>query len=194
MSIYTRVHNQKKTANVWEELNPILGNGEVIIVETEGKLKLKIGDGVTAYNDLPFTDDDLREELAKKLEEIEAEIKVTDETLANSQTALLNLLTKDDDEQAQQGAPAGDILRVVVKHTMEAIQATCLAAAKQGNPSVSLISMIDIESQIQKIVEDLGKRGMFPESDEVTEERVLATQAHTLKVIKFLKELRGDDE
>ena len=67
MSIYTRVHNQKKTATLWEELNPILGNGEVIIVETDGKLKLKIGDGVTAYNDLPFTDDDLREELAKKL-------------------------------------------------------------------------------------------------------------------------------
>lgn len=67
MSIYTRVHNQKKTATLWEELNPILGNGEVIIVEADGKLKLKIGDGVTAYNDLPFTDDDLREELATKL-------------------------------------------------------------------------------------------------------------------------------
>ena len=45
---------RKKTATLWEELNPILGNGEVIIVEADGKLKLKIGDGVTAYNDLPL--------------------------------------------------------------------------------------------------------------------------------------------
>jgi hypothetical protein len=36
----------------WEQENPILGNGE-IIVETDTK-QVKIGDGVTTYNSLPY--------------------------------------------------------------------------------------------------------------------------------------------
>ena len=67
MSIYTRVHNQKKTADAWQALNPVLLDGEVIIVAVDGKLKLKVGDGVTAYNDLPFTDDDVRQALETKV-------------------------------------------------------------------------------------------------------------------------------
>ena len=67
MSIYTRVHNQKKTADAWQALNPVLLDGEVIIVAVEGKLKLKVGDGVTAYNDLPFIDDDVRQALETKV-------------------------------------------------------------------------------------------------------------------------------
>ena len=101
--------------------------------------------------------------------------------------------TKNDEEEPK-GAPAGDVLRVVVKHTMEALQNACLASAKQGNPNVSLISLIDIEAQIQKIIDDLGQRRMFPESDEDAEKRVMATQMHTLKIIEFLKVLRGEEE
>lgn len=131
------------------------------------------------------------EELAKKIQEADEEIKVTEEALANAQTALLNLLTKKEDEPQQ--APAGDVLRVVIKHTMESLQKACMTSAKQGSPSVSLISLIDVESQIQKIIDDLSGRGMFPESDEAAEQRVMATQLHTLKIIEFLKALRGEE-
>lgn len=131
------------------------------------------------------------EELVKKIDEINEEIKATDEALTNAQTALLNLLTKTEEEP--QGAPAGGILRAILKQTMKSLQEGCLNFAKQGNPSVSLIFLIDIESQIHKLIEDLAARGMFPESDEDAQERVLATQAHTLKIIEFLKVLKGEE-
>lgn len=52
----TRVLNKKGTTAEWEEANPVIKDGELIVIVTEsGKIRTKIGDGVTAYNNLPFT-------------------------------------------------------------------------------------------------------------------------------------------
>lgn len=55
MVINTRVKNKRDTNINLESANPIILNGEIVIVdhETEG-IKLKIGDGITPYNSLPF--------------------------------------------------------------------------------------------------------------------------------------------
>lgn len=55
MVINTRVKNKRDTNINLELANPIILNGEIVIVdhETEG-IKLKIGDGITPYNSLPF--------------------------------------------------------------------------------------------------------------------------------------------
>ena len=51
---YVRVKNRKDTHESWAAFNPILLDGELIIVEKDGQIKFKLGDGVTAYNDLSF--------------------------------------------------------------------------------------------------------------------------------------------
>ena len=57
-SINARIKNKRDTASNFESNNPILLNGERVIVDdaTEG-LKIKIGDGVTPYSQLPFFGD-----------------------------------------------------------------------------------------------------------------------------------------
>ena len=43
------------TSQNWEAVNPILENGEmIIVVKPDGKRDVKIGDGVKTYTSLPF--------------------------------------------------------------------------------------------------------------------------------------------
>jgi hypothetical protein len=49
---------KRGTAERWEELNPVLEVGEPGLVIGGDKLKLKIGDGVTAWNDLDYYGED----------------------------------------------------------------------------------------------------------------------------------------
>jgi hypothetical protein len=54
MMIKTRIRNKRDTLNNWTAKNPILLSGEIAIADDEENIKLKIGDGVTPYNSLPF--------------------------------------------------------------------------------------------------------------------------------------------
>lgn len=52
----TRIKHKKDTEANWTANNPVLLDGEFAIVVTEGgENKIKIGDGTTAYNSLPFS-------------------------------------------------------------------------------------------------------------------------------------------
>lgn len=43
------------TSQNWEAVNPILENGEmIVVVKPDGKRDVKIGDGVNTYTSLPF--------------------------------------------------------------------------------------------------------------------------------------------
>ena len=53
-----RIKNKRDTAANWEQRNPTLLNGEIILVDTNaGQLRSKIGDGVKTYTQLPFSDE-----------------------------------------------------------------------------------------------------------------------------------------
>ncbi len=53
--INTRVQNKRDLSEIWEAENPILLDGELIVVDTsDGLIKIKIGDGVSTYDTLPF--------------------------------------------------------------------------------------------------------------------------------------------
>lgn len=52
--IKTRIRHKRDTVANWTAENPILLNGEIAIVDDGNSTKLKIGDGSTAYNSLPF--------------------------------------------------------------------------------------------------------------------------------------------
>ena len=53
--ISTRIKNKRDTDENFSSGNPVLLNGEMIIVDDNtGGLKLKFGDGVSTYSQLPF--------------------------------------------------------------------------------------------------------------------------------------------
>lgn len=59
--IDARIRQKRDTAANWTNNNPVLLNGELIVVETStGAIRLKVGDGVKTFNQLPFLDETLR--------------------------------------------------------------------------------------------------------------------------------------
>lgn len=57
----SRIQNKRDTSANWTKNNPIILNGEIILVDTaEGELRAKIGDGTKTYTQLPFSDEALK--------------------------------------------------------------------------------------------------------------------------------------
>lgn len=57
----SRIQNKRDTSANWTKNNPIILNGEIILVDTaEGELRVKIGDGTKTYKQLPFSDEVLK--------------------------------------------------------------------------------------------------------------------------------------
>ena len=60
-TLNTRVKHKRDTSANWTSNNPVLLDGEIILVDTaNGELRFKVGDGTKAYTQLPFTDEPLR--------------------------------------------------------------------------------------------------------------------------------------
>lgn len=61
-----RIKHKRDSETNWSTNNPILLNGECIIVDmSDGSTRLKIGDGTNSYSLLPFVDDDLRSAISE---------------------------------------------------------------------------------------------------------------------------------
>ena len=61
LPVYPVTLQKRDTAANWTNHNPVLLNGELILVDTaEGQLRVKIGDGIKTYTQLPFMDEALR--------------------------------------------------------------------------------------------------------------------------------------
>lgn len=57
----TRIKNKRDTSANWTSKDPVLLNGELIIVDTaSGETRFKIGDGTKKYSQLPFQDEILK--------------------------------------------------------------------------------------------------------------------------------------
>lgn len=53
----TRIKNKRDAEANWTSKNPVLLNGEIIVVDTaSGETKFKVGDGAKKYSQLPFQD------------------------------------------------------------------------------------------------------------------------------------------
>ena len=60
-TINARIKQKRDTDSNWQSKNPIILDGEIILVDmSDGELRAKIGDGTTRYNLLPFSDEPLR--------------------------------------------------------------------------------------------------------------------------------------
>lgn len=57
-TLAARVQNKRDTSANWTKNDPVLLNGEIIIVDTSsGWVRYKVGDGSKKYSQLPFTDE-----------------------------------------------------------------------------------------------------------------------------------------
>ena len=60
-NLNARISWKRDTSANWTSVNPVLLNGEIIIVDTaEGNIRFKIGDGSKTYTQLPFEDEAIR--------------------------------------------------------------------------------------------------------------------------------------
>ena len=64
-----RIRWKKDTSSNWTSNNPVLLDGEIAIVVTNAnETRFKVGDGTSAYTELPFQDEPLRTLIAEKLD------------------------------------------------------------------------------------------------------------------------------
>ncbi|HAU86432.1 MAG TPA: hypothetical protein DCW90_13335 [Lachnospiraceae bacterium] len=52
--IHSRIKHKRDTHENWTAANPVILSNELIFVDVDSETKIKIGDGVTAYKELPF--------------------------------------------------------------------------------------------------------------------------------------------
>lgn len=70
MAFNVRIQHRRDTSANWTSNDPVLLNGEIIIVDTsEGEVRYKIGDGVKKYTELPFDDEVVRNLVNSKVSE-----------------------------------------------------------------------------------------------------------------------------
>lgn len=59
-TVQATVKNRTDTATNWTQKNPVLAEGEIIVVQTSaGETRLKIGDGAKTFTQLPYTDEQI---------------------------------------------------------------------------------------------------------------------------------------
>ena len=67
-TLNTRVQSKRDTSANWTQNNPVLLDGEVIVVDTNsGDVRFKVGNGTSTYTQLPFQDEAIYNELNTKL-------------------------------------------------------------------------------------------------------------------------------
>lgn len=67
----TRIKFKRDTSSNWTNKNPVILNGEIILVDTDsGELRAKIGDGSKTYTQLPFSDEVIRNLIPTDLSEL----------------------------------------------------------------------------------------------------------------------------
>ena len=67
-----RIRWKRDTSANWTSNNPVLLNGEIIIVDTDsGEMRFKIGDGVKTYTQLPFEDEVVRNLINNKVDKVD---------------------------------------------------------------------------------------------------------------------------
>lgn len=80
-SLNIKIKNRKDTSANWTSKNPVLLDGEIIIVYTDaGGVRLKIGDGTKTYTQLPFIDENILNTIANL-----HDVKYINQTLTDEQ-------------------------------------------------------------------------------------------------------------
>ena len=98
MAFNARIRIKKDTAANWETNNPVLLDGELVIVQTNaGDTRFKIGDGTKTYTQLPFQDESLYSVLSSKATEgyVDAAIEAISAIATTSKAGLMSAEDKE---------------------------------------------------------------------------------------------------
>lgn len=121
-----RVQHLRGTSAEWTEKNPVILDGETIVVETnDGSTRYKTGDGVKRYTDLPFTDEKIyaaignKADASKTIELMlqasgwsdESQTLISDDIKSDAQNGVISLSQSANDEEINAARSA--MLRVV---------------------------------------------------------------------------------
>ena len=80
-TIQATVKNRTDTAANWTQKNPVLAEGEIIVVQTSaGETRLKIGDGVKTFTQLPYTDEQIYNNVVTSVNGQTGDVKLTNES------------------------------------------------------------------------------------------------------------------
>lgn len=101
-----RIQWKRDTSSNWTANNPVLLNGEIIIVDTEsGEIRFKIGDGTKTYTQLPFEDEVIRNLINTKADKTIVDELSTGVVYHNQQQSL----TEEQKLQARVNIGAADV-------------------------------------------------------------------------------------
>lgn len=87
-----RLQLKKDTSSNWETNNPVLLDGEeVLVVTNAGDIRKKLGDGVKTYTQLPFNDEPIRALISAKVDKVEGMGLSTNDFTTEEKEKLANL-------------------------------------------------------------------------------------------------------
>ena len=89
-----RIRTKRDTSANWELNNPVLLNGEEILVDTNaGEVRKKVGNGTKTYSELPFSDEPLRTLIGNKVDKVTGKGLSTEDYTTAEKTKLNGIAT-----------------------------------------------------------------------------------------------------
>lgn len=80
-TIQATIKNRTDTAANWTQKNPVFAEGEIIVVQTSaGETRLKIGDGVKSFTQLPYTDEQIYNNVVTSVNGQTGDVTLTNES------------------------------------------------------------------------------------------------------------------
>jgi hypothetical protein len=126
------------------------------------------------------------EDIRKKLSAADEEIASLGSQLSQVQTALIAQLNSS--SSGQKGPE--DILRALLTTFQSLLLSLSKESAQKGLTTVSILSIIQLEDQINSTIDDLTERGLYFEADSETQARLDRREEHARQMVAFLTVLQ----
>ena len=133
-----RIKNKRDTSANWTTNDPVILNGEIILVDTAtGELRAKIGDGTKRYTELPFTDEAIKTLLNNKAD---ADHTHSDEAI-DAQYMPLSVMMEDGSFNSYLPTEMGSIKKYKIINSVEnaPIAAELIAVNNSGTETYAQI-------------------------------------------------------
>ncbi|KAH0787625.1 hypothetical protein GPJ56_008420 [Histomonas meleagridis] len=127
------------------------------------------------------------DETQKSISQLDNEISDINKKLQFNQEILLELLSN---EKPQTKDLPEKILKSVLLNVIKTFSSISKDAVDNDEISVSLLTLMEVEEQISKIIDNLSQRGLYPETNETNEKRMKESHDHIIKLTQFLQELK----
>ena len=159
----------------------------VEVEEVNANIKQLIEGQNVLINDYAESMPDI-DQTEKAAADLDTELQQVEEQLSQSQDLLLQLLqSKPQEENSKQ---ADNLLKAILTNFTAKFTELTKSAVSKGQASVTVFQLIEIEEEITKLIENLEKNGMYPESPEENEKRSKKAEEHTVKLAEFLQLLK----